>query len=41
MLIQIFKGRITSNFGVGEVRLNDTVNSVIERADKALYKAKI
>ncbi len=33
-------GRITASFGVSEVKESDSMESVIERADKALYLAK-
>lgn len=33
-------GRITASFGVAELNERDTSNSLIERADKALYAAK-
>ncbi len=32
--------KITASFGVGEVHLNDTVQSAFERADQCLYEAK-
>jgi len=33
-------GRITASLGVAEIALEDTIDSVLERADKALYLAK-
>lgn len=33
--------RLTASFGVAEYRTNDTTVSLIERADRALYQAKI
>ncbi|OEU46008.1 MAG: hypothetical protein BBJ60_04815 [Desulfobacterales bacterium S7086C20] len=33
-------GRITASFGVAEIALDDTIDSLLERADKALYLAK-
>lgn len=33
-------GRVTISIGVAELRVNDTVQSLIERADKCLYAAK-
>ena len=32
--------KITCSFGITDVRLNDTVESIIERADSAMYCAK-
>jgi len=33
-------GKITASFGVTQLRDNDTIDSIFERADKALYLAK-
>jgi diguanylate cyclase (GGDEF)-like protein len=33
-------GKITISFGITELKENDTLESMLERADKALYKAK-
>ncbi len=32
--------KVTASFGVTQVKMGDTVKSILERADKALYKAK-
>ena len=34
-------GRITASFGVAELRLDESTASLLHRADKALYKAKL
>lgn len=31
---------ISASFGVTQARLNDTLEQLVERADRALYKAK-
>lgn len=33
-------GRVTSSFGIAEVQVGDTIESLFERADQALYQAK-
>ncbi len=33
-------GRVTCSFGVTALRVNDTINSLLERCDEALYEAK-
>ncbi len=35
-----FEGKVTCSFGVTEVKRGDTPNSIVARADKALYEAK-
>jgi diguanylate cyclase len=33
-------GKVTMSFGIASIEANDTVDSLVERADKAMYRAK-